>query len=284
MEKIPIRHITATQKEPDLSESFSIRNLQALLAEGDMVQELHRHDFYYILFLEKGAGSHDIDFTSYTISENSVFFMRPGQVHELELKSESTGYLLQFSPEFYYPLNKVSKQLLRNAGSTNYYKFSDERFKKLLSVLNYIFQEYSDREEKYLDIIKANMGVLFLELIRGKDKDSSDDNFYMQGQLDKFTELLETHVFENKQVSQYAAMLNLSAYQLNAITKATLGKTCSELINEHIILEAKRCLLATSNQINQIAYRLGYEDVSYFIRFFKQHTGHSPEVFRNNFK
>ena len=79
-------------------------------------------------------------------------------------------------------------------------------------------------------------------------------------------------------------MLNLSTYQLNAITKTTLGKTCSDLINEYIILESKRYLLATSNQVNQIAYHLGYEDVSYFIRFFKKHTGYSPETFRHNSK
>jgi len=78
--------------------------------------------------------------------------------------------------------------------------------------------------------------------------------------------------------------LNLSSFQLNAITKATLGKNCSELINEYVILESKRYLLATSNQVNQIADHLGYEDISYFTRFFKKHTGYSPEAFRNNFK
>jgi AraC family transcriptional regulator, transcriptional activator of pobA len=79
-------------------------------------------------------------------------------------------------------------------------------------------------------------------------------------------------------------MMNLSVYQLNAITKATLSKTCSDLITQQIILEAKRCLLATSHQVNQTAYRLGYEDVSYFIRFFKKQTGYSPEAFRHIYK
>lgn len=79
-------------------------------------------------------------------------------------------------------------------------------------------------------------------------------------------------------------MLHLTTYQLNAITKETLGKTGSQLINEQILLEAKRQLLSTSNQVNQIAYDLGYEDVSYFIRFFKKHIGNSPEIFRQNFK
>jgi len=78
--------------------------------------------------------------------------------------------------------------------------------------------------------------------------------------------------------------MNLSPYQLNEITKSSIGKTASELINEHIILEAKRYLLATPNQIKDIADHLGYEDTSYFIRFFKKHTGHSPEAFRHNFK
>ena len=79
-------------------------------------------------------------------------------------------------------------------------------------------------------------------------------------------------------------LLRLSSYQLNAITKASVGKTVSDLINEQIILEAKRYLLATPYQIKDVADHLGYEDVSYFIRFFKKHTGNSPEAFRKNFK
>ena len=68
-------------------------------------------------------------------------------------------------------------------------------------------------------------------------------------------------------------MMNLSPYQLNEITKSSVGKTASELINEHIILETKRYLLATPNQVKEIADQLGYEDNSYFIRFFKNTPG-----------
>ena len=78
--------------------------------------------------------------------------------------------------------------------------------------------------------------------------------------------------------------MNLSSYQLNEITKSTIGKTASALLTERIILEAKRYLLATPNQVKDIADMLGYEDVSYFIRFFKKHTGYSPEAFRRHFK
>ena len=287
MDRIPIRHIKVAQKEPVFSESFSIRDVGDLLAGKDMVQELHRHDFFHILALENGMGNHEIDFSSYEVCDHSVFFMRPGQVHQLTLKAGSTGYLMEFKIDFYFPHDKVSSQLLRKASNKNLYHLDANQFKKLLSILTSIFQEYTDKQEGYHEVIKANMGILFIELIRNQQDSkvlSNNSTPYNQERLEEFLELLETHIFSQKQVSQYADILNLSSFQLNAITKATLGKNCSELINEYVILESKRYLLATSSQVNQIADHLGYEDISYFTRFFKKHTGYSPEAFRNNFK
>lgn len=287
VKKIPVRHIDSILKDSFSSEHFSIRNIKDLLQGKDLVQELHRHDFFLILALKKGKGSHEIDFTPYAVKDNSVFLLRPGQVHQLTLKAGSEGYLIQFKPDFYYPDDKESAQLLRTPGSNSLCQFDADKFKKLHSVLTYIFQEYTSRQEKYQDVIKANLDIFFIELFRNrqnKKSTSSPTTSYAQQRLDDFFELLETNIFKHKQVSQYADMLNLTTYQLNAITRSTLDKTCSELINERIILESKRFLLATSSQVTQIAYNLGYEDVSYFIRFFKKHTGYSPETFRHNFK
>jgi AraC family transcriptional activator of pobA len=287
MENIPIRHIHKTQKEPNLSGSFSIRNIQELLEDKDMVQELHRHDFFYILVLRNGSGYHEIDFTQYEICNHSVFLMRPGQVHQLTLKAGSTGYLIHFKKDFFYSQNKLSQQLLRKVSHINFCNLDNNGFEKLYAILTYAFEEYCNKQEGYEEVIQSNLNIFFIELVRNRQNKktfSNDSNAYTQEQLEKFLELLEANITKYKQVSQYADILNLTAFQLNAITKETLGKTCSELINEYIILESKRALLATSNQVNQIAYYLGYEDVSYFIRFFKKHTGHSPEAFRRNFK
>ncbi|HEY5745130.1 MAG TPA: AraC family transcriptional regulator [Chryseolinea sp.] len=285
MKNIPVRHIKATPKEANASDGFSIRDVRGLLNGKDMVQELHRHDFFYILALKKGAGHHAIDFTSYDVRDHAVFVMRPGQVHQHTLKAGSTGYLMEFRNDFYHPNDKASNQPLRKASATNLHQLDAKGFNKLFPLLTYIFQEYNEKEEGYGEVIKANLGIFFIELIRQHSKAPSNGaNTYTQERIENFLELLETHIATHKQVAQYGEMMNLSPFQLNAITKATLGKTCSELINEHIILESKRYLLATSNQVNQIAYHLGYEDVSYFIRFFKKHTGHSPEAFRHNFR
>ena len=284
MKNIPIRDIKAGQREPNFSESFSIRDVRGLLAGKDMVQELHRHNFFYILALKKGSGHHEIDFISYKIGNNAIFFMRPGQVHQLTLKAGSTGYLLAFNTDFYYRHDKASNQLLRKAGNMNLYRPDADSFKKILSILTYIFREYTDKQKDYQKVIQANLDISFIELVRQHSKHPSNNaGTYTQERLDEFLALVETHISSHKQASEYAGMLHLSLYQLNAITRATLGKTCSALINEYIILEGKRYLLATANQVNQIANHLGYEDVSYFIRFFKKHTGYSPEAFRHKF-
>jgi YesN/AraC family two-component response regulator len=136
-----------------------------------------------------------------------------------------------------------------------------------------------------MDMIKANLTILLTKLARENAcAKTGQDRTHLQERLDQFRSLLAKHVVNYKQPSDYAEMLNISPYQLNAITKTTLGKTTSEAITDYIILESKRHLLGTSNQVNQVASLLGYEDVSYFIRYFKKHTGLSPEAFRQNFR
>lgn len=285
MKTIPIREIKAPQNESKASESFSIRNVQNMLSGKDMVQGLHRHDFFYILTLKKGKGSHSIDFNTYNVVDHSIFIMRPGQVHELALNRESTGYLMEFRRDFYNLNDTVASQFLMKASGINLCNPDTKSFNKLFALLALIFSEYGDKKEGYQEVIKANLNIFFIELVRNRQPRNAvtaSVNKYTQEKLDKFTELLDAHISSHKEVSQYADMLNLSTFQLNAITKTTLGKTSSQLINDYIILEAKRYLLATSNQVNQIAYHLGYEDVSYFIRFFKKQTSYTPEAFRHN--
>jgi AraC-like DNA-binding protein len=287
MGNIPIRHIQEIPKEPNLSGSFSIRNIQELLEEKDMVQELHRHDFYYILVLKKGSGSHEIDFKPFEVRNNTIFLMRPGQVHQLTLKAGSTGYLLQFKTDFFNTQNMLAQELLRKVSHLNFCNLDSDGFTTLETILSSVLKEYTGKQEGYQEVIKSNLSIFFIELVRHRQNKriaSKESNSYSQEQLEKFLYLLEVNITNTKQVSQYADMLHISTYQLNAITKTLLNKTPSELITEHLILESKRQLLATSNQVNQIADYLGYDDISYFIRFFKKHTQYTPETFRNNFK
>lgn len=287
MKTIPIRQIAATHREQSNAGRFSIRDIRAVLNGKPLVHELHKHDFYFILAVEAGQGIHEIDFVRYDVHHNALFMLRPGQVHQLQLAAGCTGYLLEFDTSFYQPKNAKEEQRWKKATGKNYCEVSESRFKKLLSFLSLIFTEYAAKQEGYHEAIKACLDLFFIELARQSPNPkqvSAGTNNYTQERFEELLRLLETKITAVKSVSQYAGLLNLSVYQLNAITKASVGKTTADLINEQIILEAKRYLLATPNQIKDIAWHLGYEDTSYFIRFFKKHTGQSPDAFRKNFK
>lgn len=91
MKKIPVRHITTPSDEPVISGRFKIRDVADILGGSDLVHDLHRHDFFFILAVHEGAGIHEIDFIQYAVNDNSIYFLRPGQVHKLELKSCTLG-------------------------------------------------------------------------------------------------------------------------------------------------------------------------------------------------
>lgn len=285
MKGIPVRHIVQDQPSLQTPAKFRIRSVADMLGRQDMFHELHRHDFFFILALQSGAGIHEIDFQPYDVCDGAFFFLRPGQVHQLTLKVGSSGYLMEFNAEFYRPEGKEARQRLLKVSSKNFCRPEPARFAKLHSLLTTILREYNEKQEGYNEAIKANLEMLFIELARQSPNPNSvanEANNYAQTRLEEFLELLETNITEKKQASQYAQLMNMSLFQLNNITKATVGKAASELITEHIILEAKRHLLATPNQVKDISYHLGYEDVSYFIRFFRKHTGYAPEAFRQS--
>jgi AraC family transcriptional regulator, transcriptional activator of pobA len=285
MEKIPVRQIRITDTQAP--GRCSIRRLKDIFEGKDLLHALHRHNFFFVLAVAQGEGVHEIDFTPYQVSDRSVFFLRPGQVHRLQLKVGSTGYLMEFDREFCGCKDLASAQRLRKASGKNFCQLEARRFDKLNSILSNIFEEYTSKQDGYLEVIKASLEILCIEYNRQSpdpDQLTNNGNLYTQERYEELLELLETRISELKNVSLYADLLNLSAYQLNAITKASVGKTVTQLIDEQIILEAKRYLLATPNQVKDIAWDLGYEDVSYFIRFFKKHTGLTPDAFRKNFR
>ena len=282
MKTIPVRRFGHARTEPNVAEHFGMREIAAILDGQDMVQELHRHDHYLLLALEKGSGSHVVDFEPYPVGDHTIYFMRPGHVHELTLKAGSTGHLMQFKADFHTPSDKATRQAMRKAEQAVYFKLEAGQYAELAPVFGAIFKEHAARQEGCQDVVRAYLSIVFIALARHAREQASETKAspYVQERLEELLELIETHVFQNKQVSAYAEMMHLSTFQLNSITKTALDRTCSELINDRIILEAKRYLLATTEQVSGIASQLGYDDVSYFIRFFKKQTGHTPETFR----
>ena len=253
-----------------------------MLGGTDVVQALHRHDHYFLLVLTTGEGMHECDFRPHALEPHTIYSMRPGQVHRLELKVGSTGYILQFKADFLATAEQGARLVLRRAGHIEVFRTDAERYGELLVLLDRIARAHAAQQQGHLHIVRAYLSAFLADLVLQAPSIApvSEAKGYTQERLEELLELIETHVHDTKEVAAYAERMHLSVFQLNAIAKAGAGRTCSELITDQIILEAKRYLLATTDQVTQVADRLGYEDPSYFIRFFKKHTGHTPEGFR----
>ncbi|MBC8151370.1 MAG: AraC family transcriptional regulator [Bacteroidetes bacterium] len=96
----------------------------------------------------------------------------------------------------------------------------------------------------------------------------------------RFRQQLTRHVLSKRSVHEYADLLAVTPNYLNKCVKETAGKPASALIADMLLLEAKVLLGQPGLPISEIADRLRFDDLSYFARFFKKHTGLNPTDFR----
>ena len=95
-------------------------------------------------------------------------------------------------------------------------------------------------------------------------------------------ELIERHYTSQHDVDFYAAKLSLGKKRLNVLSVDVFGQTVKQLLTQRLILQAKRMISASGSTFKEIASELGFNDASYFSRFFRQHAGVTPEEFRRS--
>ena len=95
----------------------------------------------------------------------------------------------------------------------------------------------------------------------------------------EFELLLEEHFRKHKSIAYYADLLGITPKHLNRITQTVVQKKASDVITERVILEAKRMLIYLNEGLTDIAFRLGFEEYSYFTRVFRKNTGETPSQF-----
>jgi AraC family transcriptional activator of pobA len=266
--------------------NVDIRRLEVHMRNLTVADFPHRHDFYNLIYIKRGSGTHDIDFKRFDVEPNQMFFMNDGQVHEWNLSEDTIGYTLFFKKAFFEVVEKsLSLQALPffNNGSNDIplVVFSEEQSKIIENLFEEIIKElqmnqlYKDSQVKsLLKLILVHSIRIYQPIFKGKS------NTLNVSKIRLFENLIEIHYKNLKSVKDFAGKLSISANYLNAICKETIGKTAGEMIRNRVILEAKRLLLHSSISVCEAAYHLGYDDCSYFIRLFKKDVGRTPEKFR----
>lgn len=252
--------------------------------------EAHRHNYYELLFFIKGSGTHMIDFDNHDINHQSIHFVSAGQVHALNRGKETKGYVVAFSKEFVF-LHTADKTILNDLPAFNktagpVLKLDDKSCAEMESLVRSMEREYNNAnafKEKllgsYISILLLKCRLLFNESVSAKTIDNSSRQLLL-----RFNDLLEEQFIRLHKVNEYADLLHVSPNHLSETIKKITGKTAGDLIQDRLILEAKRLLLHSGVTAKEIAYHLHYNDPSYFSRFFKTNTGLAPEEFRKQIR
>jgi len=177
---------------------------------------------------------------------------------DLENEAELIGSFL-----YQYPLRLTSRVFQRLA-------FHFESLTRL-------FEEY----EKDYELMHAYMAVCIYEIKKVMRENSLD--FYPAKAFSiakQYNDLLASHIEKEQNLDFYAGILRITPNHLNKSVKSVTGKTALALLNETRLMEVKSRLKNTDLSICEIAYQLGFDDPSYFSRFFRKATGCSPAAFR----
>ncbi len=276
-------------KHVDYKSQFYANDLNTHIKEHDFTKDSHKHDFYLVALIISGSGKHEIDFNSYDVKPGSVFIMYPGQTHRWLLSSDIKGIVFFHSAEFYdqgFTIERIQNYPFYNSlhnlplvlikGKSVYTKIK-LFFEEILNEFNSNSHLKFQRMHALVCLVYIELTRIYVPLLKVKNQN------YLN-QVSKLVDLIDKNYKKQKFPFEYAKLMNLSEKHVNRICKECLNKTTSELIYERVTIEAKRMLIHTTKSINEIAFELGFDDNSYFSRFFKKQVDLTPKEFAEKFK
>lgn len=236
--------------------------------------EPHKHNNYFeIIYLSKGKGTHSIDHNSFLIKPSIIFFVRKEQVHHWNIATVPKGFVIIIKKEFVEKsYDNELKTLLSKLSAQTLLQLKEHK------TIEQIFDLLT--KEKNFTIIEGLLKALFAKLLETAKQQASKTKI-TSNTFQSLRDLLsKTDELQNN-VSHYAKLLNTTPQNLNTICRRNANQSASDILAEYIISEAKRLLHYTNNTVSEISFSLGFSDSSHFVKYFKRYTAKTPQAFRN---
>jgi len=266
---------------------FGLMDLKGQKTDDTAGQQLN--DYIKVIFLKKGAQVM-VDFKSYDLQSDALFFVHGGQYYQLNEES-CYGSMIYYNRDFYC-VEIHDKEvacdgiLFHNLYEIPVVNLSAEQSIVMQQLFEQIHSELSAEDSNLEEMLRVLLKQIIIKSTRIWKLEHDIQTEESRHELEfirHFSQLVEWHFATKHTVAEYAEILNITPKALNKKISKFSKETPNDLIKQRIILEAQRMLAHTGNSVKEISYKLGYDDPSYFIRLFTKQTGLSPQHFRKQY-
>lgn len=257
----------------------------------------HKHNYIEFNYVYKGKLTEVIHNKTIELKEGEIIFLNKDITHEIE-KSSEEDIIINFiiRPEFFDFILNLSENdniifsfLLKslylnknNKGEYLYFKVSDEKYIK--EILEKIIMEIYEPRIMSSTTIKLLVGLLIVELIKKPDKIEiySEDN-YDSLMLIEVLKYIDNN-YANATLFEISEILKQPHYKISKLVKKQTNMTFKELLQEKRLNKAKQLLNETDISVVEIISLVGYENLTYFYKIFKEKYGYTPKNYKNTTK
>lgn len=266
---------------------FQIKHLKKdELKKDAATMSAHRDDHYIFFVLESGMGSLMVDFDEVKLSDQTLYYILPGQVHHSTSYQATSGWFIAVDTSLVPQecRNVFESQLILQQP----HRLTDPELNQFTTLLLLLLEKNNEEASSpFHSTIVHSLLQSFIGITAEiySNYASADTNTSRPQQIsNQFKRLLSNYIRSSKSPSYYAAQLNITEAYLTEILKKQTGFSASYWIQQEVVMEAKRLLYYSELGVKEIAHNLGYSDHSYFSRFFKKATGVSALTFREQYR
>lgn len=274
--------------ESSLSQQPSLVHIEDIAdrsRDHNWVIKPHRHTrLFQILLLINGCLQVKLEDQQHQLQGNWAVSIPPSCVHGFEFPADTQGIVLSVEASLLNSQTHPFQGLARLLDQPHTISFTDQdvlfiQFKTYLDLIRQELKHLYLGQEAMLSWL---MGSLLMTLWRQLQYShvQVQNNPKNSQTFQQFRHLLETHYREQWDVQTYAKALHTSISSLNRLCQEKAGHSAKGLIQERVLLEAKRRLIYTQESLERVAESLGFKDPAYFSRFFKNLAGIPPSDYR----
>lgn len=247
----------------------------------------YRLTIFNFFFLTNGSSTRSKGLNKYNFSENTFFFIPAHEITAHHCTNEQAeGWYCHFHLDLLTSDFRLKDLLdefpFLNLNCHPLVTISPEMRKVVLPLYERLEEEYKKGDGCRHAILRIYLMALFTEI---KPFASSPSSNYTSKNsayhiTEQYKKTLSQHIYEKQRVGDYADLLAVSPNHLNKCVKCVTGKSAQEMLSEMLLLEAKVLLKQTTLAISEIAFQLGWSEISAFTRCFKSKTGVTPGDYR----